>query len=165
MYDFTTNAVTSTTNPPLESPSPLIRRHNSISAVTPNKLPPPATKPPMRTSSLDLELFLLKSPFTSYTSLKDMLPSPHTAINSPTASSASSAAINSGYEISIRNRLVKQAAWAYLQPMSSSPGNSTAPNFLRRLCHSLSTFCHNLVSGLTRIFRRILHAFSGQVRT
>lgn len=51
-----------------------------------------------------------------YTSLKDLLPAA-AAINSPTA-------VSSCYEISIRNRLVKQAAWAYLQPMSSSPGTS-----------------------------------------
>jgi len=141
--------------------SPL-RRHNSISAITP-------TKPPIRTSSLDLELLLLKSPspFTSYTSLRDMLPSPH-AVNSPTASSAT---MNSGYEISIRNRLVKQAARSYLQPMSSSVGNSSAPNFLRRFWYRLSSANHltdcfsSMVSGFTRIFYQILHTFSGQVRT
>ncbi|MCI18305.1 hypothetical protein A2U01_0039459 [Trifolium medium] len=147
-----------------------LRRHNSISAITSNKLHPSSTKPPIRSSSLDLELLLLKSPLTSYTSLKDML-SPNAAVNSPTASSA---AINSGYEISIRNRLVKQAARAYLQPMSSSVGNSfnsSAPNFLHRIFHRLSSdnplvdCFSSLVSGFTRIFYRILHAFSGQVRT
>ncbi|CAK8544129.1 unnamed protein product [Lathyrus sativus] len=157
MSDSTTTAVT---------PSPSLRRHNSITAVTPNKLHRSAKKPPLRTTSLDLELLLLKSPYTSYTSLRDMLPSPHAAVNSPTGSSA---AINSGYEISIRNRLVKQAAWAYLQPMSSFPTNSSTPSFLSRLCHRLSSnsiiSCFSsMVSGFTRIFHQILHGFGGQVR-
>ncbi|XP_058739005.1 uncharacterized protein LOC131610931 [Vicia villosa] len=157
----------STTTAAVTSPSPTLRRHNSITAITPNKFHPSANKPPLRTTSLDLELLLLKSPYTSYTSLRDMLPSPHAAVNSPTTSSAT---INSGYEISIRNHLVKQAAWAYLQPMSSFPTNSSTPNFLRRLCHRLSssssiTSCFtSMVSGFTRIFHQILQAFRGQVR-
>ncbi|WJX84885.1 hypothetical protein P8452_67408 [Trifolium repens] len=139
-----------------------LRRHNSISSITSDKLLQSPTKPPIRTSSLDLELLLLKSPCTSYTSLKDML-SPNAAVNSPTASSA---AIN--YEIPIRNRLVKQAAWAYLQPMSSTVENSSAPNFLSRIFHRLSSdnplvdCFSSLVSGFTRIFCRIFHTFSGQ---
>lgn len=159
MSDSTTTAVS--------SPSPTLRRHNSITAITPNEFHRSAKKPPLRTTSLDLELLLLKSPYTSYTSLRDMLPSPHASVNSPTGSSA---AVNSGYEISIRNRLVKQAAWAYLQPMSSFPTNSSAPNFLSRLCHRFSsansiTSCFSsMVSGFTRIFRQILQAFRGQVR-
>jgi hypothetical protein len=94
--------------------------------------------------------------------------SPKAAVNSPTASSAN---INSGYEIPIRNRLVKQAAWAYLQPMSSTVENSSAPNFLSRIFHRLSSdnplvdCFSSLVSGFTRIFCRIFHTFSGQVRT
>ncbi|PNX95864.1 hypothetical protein L195_g019061 [Trifolium pratense] len=146
-----------------------LRRHNSISAITSNKFHPSSTKPPIRSSSLDLELLLLKSPLTSYTSLKDML-SPKADVNSPTAFAANT----SGFEISIRNRLVKQAARAYLQPMSSSVANSfssSAPNFLRRIFHRLSSdnpvvdCFRSLVSGFTRIFYRILHAFGGQVRT
>ncbi|GAU17477.1 hypothetical protein TSUD_340200 [Trifolium subterraneum] len=145
-----------------------IRRHNSLSVITPNKLLPSSSKPPIRSSSLDLELLLLKSsPVTSYTSLKDLL-SPNVAVNSPTASFA---AINSGYEISIRNRLVKQAARAYLQPMASSVGNSSPRNSFHRIVHCLSSnnslvdCFKSLVSGFTRIFYRILHAFRGQVRT
>ncbi|AES68060.1 hypothetical protein MTR_2g102560 [Medicago truncatula] len=68
-----------------------------------------------------------------------MLPSPH-AVNSPTTSSAT---MNSGYEISIRIRLVKQASGSYLHPMSSSVRDSSAPNFLRRLYHRVSSVNHN----------------------
>ncbi|RZC78561.1 hypothetical protein C5167_002999 [Papaver somniferum] len=76
-------------------------------------------------SSLDFELFSFKPSSSSqddkYTSLKDLMPySLSAAIQSPTGSM-----ILPCYEISIRNRLVKQAAWAYLQPMSSSPVSVT----------------------------------------
>ncbi|WJX79564.1 hypothetical protein P8452_62673 [Trifolium repens] len=146
------------------TPTSTLRRHNSISAITSDKLLQSPRKPPIRTSSVDLELLLLKSPCTSYTSLKDLL-SPKAAVNSPTASSAN---INSGYEIPIRNRLVKQAAWAYLQPMSSTVENSSARNFFGRIFNRLSSDnplvdCFNsLVSGFTRFFCRIFHTFSGQ---
>ncbi|CAK9180785.1 unnamed protein product [Ilex paraguariensis] len=60
----------------------------------------------------------------SYTSLKDLLPS--MAVQSPTAQPQAQS------NISIRNRLVKQAAWAYLQPMSVSP-DSAGDSFLHRL--------------------------------
>ncbi|XP_057438890.1 uncharacterized protein LOC130730795 [Lotus japonicus] len=154
--------------------TPTLHRRNSIAAVTPSKFSREATPPPLRTTSLDLAS--LKSPFTSsaYTSLRDMLPSPYAAVNSPTAASAAS----SGYEISIRNHLVKQAAWAYLQPMSSaSPASSSSsvPRFLRRLCHppcsakplvTCFSFLYNhLVSGVASIFHRILHTLRGQVTT
>lgn len=107
---------------------------------------------------LNLELLSLKGS-ESYTSLKDLLPSSASpsAVNSPTAATAAS----SGYEISIRNRLVKQAAWAYLQPMSSTSGPS-GPNFLRRLCLKLSPcpcfsfFTHTLIPCLSQAFRRTL---------
>ncbi|CAN6577319.1 unnamed protein product [Malus baccata var. baccata] len=102
---------------------------------------------------LDLELLSLKSS-KSYTSLRDLLPS-SAAVNSPTVASAN----NSGCEISIRNRLVKQAAWAYLQPMSSTSGPS-GPNFLRRLCLKLSPclsfFTHCVVPFLSQALRRTL---------
>ncbi|KAI3867823.1 hypothetical protein MKW92_020748 [Papaver armeniacum] len=76
-------------------------------------------------SSLDFELFSFKpssslsSQDDKYTSLKDLMPYSLSAVQSPTGSM-----IQPCYEIPIRNRLVKQAAWAYLQPMSSSPGSS-----------------------------------------
>ncbi|KAJ8899112.1 hypothetical protein K2173_010454 [Erythroxylum novogranatense] len=119
--------------------TPPIRRSNSIatSVMIPVKLTLPSK--PLRTSSLDLpytngvasspptglglELVSAKSSLT-YTSLKDVLV--FSSVNSPTAVSGSAC------EISIRNRLVKQAAWAYLQPMSSSP-SSSGTHFLHRV--------------------------------
>ncbi|KAL7594544.1 cell wall integrity and stress response component 2 [Lactuca sativa] len=67
-------------------------------------------------SSVDFELIAIKP--TCYTSLRDILPSPTSFVQSPKAACS---AVHSGYEISIKNHLVKQAAWAYLQPMSTFP--------------------------------------------
>ncbi|KAI3798327.1 hypothetical protein L1987_33598 [Smallanthus sonchifolius] len=83
-------------------------------------------------SSADYELVSLKP--ASYTSLRDILPSTVTFVQSPKPPSFT---VNSGYEISIRNRLVKQAAWAYLQPMSTSPGAGGSTVF-HRLWNRLS---------------------------
>lgn len=100
----------------------------------------------------------------TYTSLKDLLPPfSFAAINSPTA--ASSSAGRSCYEISIRNPLVKQAAWAYLQPMSASPGSS-GPSFIHRLwlrlCSPvnscLNLIGHHVISCIVRAFHQILRA-------
>nr|GMD42906.1 Formin-like protein [Ipomoea batatas]GMD44397.1 Formin-like protein [Ipomoea batatas] len=76
----------------------------------------------------DFELFSIKP--VNYTSLKDLLPG-GAAVNSPRPMTPGSH--HGSAEILIRNRLVKQAAWAYLQPMSTSP-DSSAGTFLRRLC-------------------------------
>lgn len=160
-----------------------LRRRNSISTpiVVPSNLSfstiPPVTKPLYSSSfpnqngivspppqPLDLELVSFKNSL-AYTSLRDLIPSsPGGLIHSPTAASA----VNSGYEISIRNRLVKQAAWAYLQPMSSSPG-SVGTNFFHRLWLRLSAqnplstclgfFNRHLIPTLTRVFDRILRVF------
>ncbi|KAE8657781.1 hypothetical protein F3Y22_tig00116982pilonHSYRG00055 [Hibiscus syriacus] len=150
-----------------------LRRHNSISTPVqvPAKLtlwtPKPlqiATSLPYgcaAPSPLDLELISLKASSASYTSLKDILPSPVVAINSPTAAGS---AANSGYEILIRNRLVKQAAWAYLQPMSATP-DSSGNHLFRQLWLRFSSqnpissclrfFNHKLVPCLTRLVDRI----------
>ncbi|KAK7345264.1 hypothetical protein VNO77_15862 [Canavalia gladiata] len=124
-------------------------------------------------SHLNLDSLSIKSP--SYTSLKDVLPF-SAAVNSPTASAAG------GHHILIRNRLVKQAAWAYLQPMSTSPSGPSGPHFFHRIRHRfssssssssssrrnplaccLSFLCHHLVPCFTRILHQILHAIRGQV--
>ncbi|KAK7392660.1 hypothetical protein VNO78_21104 [Psophocarpus tetragonolobus] len=89
----------------------------------------------------------------SYTSLKDVLPFSGAAHQN----------------VSIRNRLVKQAAWAYLQPMSTSPSGPAGPHLFRRLHNRFSsstrhnnnplTFLyHHILPSLTRTLRRILHA-------
>ncbi|KAF3441592.1 hypothetical protein FNV43_RR15507 [Rhamnella rubrinervis] len=167
------------------NPHPLLssnlRRRNSIATSVPASLTLPLTHPiteSLHSSSfpnqngamapppppLDFELVSLKSSL-AYTSLKDLIPtSPGGFVNSPTAASAA----NSGYEISIRNRLVKQAAWAYLQPMSSSPGSS-GTHFFHRFWLKLSgrnpvTAClgfinQHVIPTLFRAFDGILRAF------
>ncbi|KAK3025882.1 hypothetical protein RJ639_041679 [Escallonia herrerae] len=101
--------------------------------------------------SADFELISIRP--TSYTSLKDLLPSA-AAVQSPTAPAAS----QSGYEITIRNRLVKQAAWAYLQPMSTSP-DSAGQGFLHRLWVRISG------AGLFRFVDRVVtRAFDWMLR-
>ncbi|TKY61937.1 hypothetical protein E2542_SST11791 [Spatholobus suberectus] len=146
-------ADSTTTHVPPESPP--LRRRNSITAISATKLSVPATLPQRTTS---LELVSLKP--SSYTSLRDMLPPPNVAVNSPTASAYS------GHEISIRNRLVKQAAWAYLQPMSASPGGSSTPHFLRRLSAACLGFLyHHIVPVVSRFFRRMFRAFRVHVCT
>ncbi|KAG4996435.1 hypothetical protein JHK85_027874 [Glycine max] len=103
---------------------------------------------------LNLDPLFLKTP--SYTSLKDVLPFSAAACNSPAAS-------HHQY-VSIRNRLVKQAAWAYLQPMSISPSGPSGPHFFRHFYNRFSSPTHNnnpLTTCLSFIYRtlhRILHA-------
>ncbi|KAG5243921.1 early nodulin [Salix suchowensis] len=155
--------------PPLSQVATL-RRRNSIamSVVIPTKLSllsstfPPSHLKGAIPSPLDISLLSQKSS-SSYTSLKDLL-LPSATVNSPTASNSTT---TSAYEISIRNRLVKHAAWAYLQPMSSSP-DSSGTHFLRRLWLGFSiknpiTACFRFLSGhvipsITSAFDRILHA-------
>ncbi|ESW17801.1 hypothetical protein PHAVU_007G269600 [Phaseolus vulgaris] len=95
---------------------------------------------------LNLDSLSVKTP--SYTSLRDVLPYSGAAVNSPAANH---------YNVSIRNRLVKQAAWAYLQPMSTSPSGPSGPHFFRRspLAACLSFLHHHT----TRILHRILQLF------
>nr|XP_011467253.1 PREDICTED: uncharacterized protein LOC105352291 [Fragaria vesca subsp. vesca] len=130
----TSSTSTTPTNKPRHSCS--FPTQNGSAATTPRHRPP----------QLDLEFLSLKSS-ESYTSLKDLLPSSSfAAVQSPTPNSATT-----GYQISIRNRLVKQAAWAYLQPMSSTSGPS-GPHLLRRVWLKCST-C------LSRILHRLLPCF------
>ena len=157
-------------------PSSNLRRRNSISAgAIPSKLTLPSnahyscsfprpngvgvssstssSSPRSSFPAVDFELISLKS--LSYTSLKDLLPST-SVVQSPTAAGA---AAGSCHEISIRNHLVKQAAWAYLQPMSASPGS--LPGFstecLRnRVCTCLGFINSRIISAIIRAFDRIL---------
>lgn len=108
---------------------------------------------------VDFELLSIKP--LSYTSLKDLLPpSSYPAVQSPTTSSSAPGG-GSGYEISIRNRLVKQAAWAYLQPMSTSPDSSSSSagrQFLHRLWARISGLLRFFSRSLTRAFDWVLRA-------
>ncbi|XP_042519604.1 uncharacterized protein LOC122093350 [Macadamia integrifolia] len=114
----------------------------------------------------DLELISLRTR-TNYTSLKDLLPSsPAAGIQSPRAVPG----VESGYEICIRNRLVKQAAWAYLQPKSVTPGSSGRHffqriwdrfQFLREYLRNSVNACFEflnqyVVSKIARVFDRLL---------
>ncbi|KAK4801189.1 hypothetical protein SAY86_021676 [Trapa natans] len=82
----------------------------------------------------------------AYTSLRDILPTLSSpTIKSPTA--AASASGRSSYEIPIRNRLVKQAAWAYLRPVSASAdssGSSLVQRLWLRLYSSVNA-CLNVI--------------------
>lgn len=143
-----------------QQPPPHPRRRNSMSTKITIPLPdrrlhsclPNGSR---SSSSPSFELISLKSPptsssSTSYTSIKDLLPSTAAIINSPTAGSAA----NPFHEISIRNRLVKQAACAYLQPMSSSP-DSSGPQFFSRIMLKLCS-AHDSISHCFRLFTRFL---------
>ncbi|XP_010246557.1 PREDICTED: uncharacterized protein LOC104589812 [Nelumbo nucifera] len=149
--------------------SSTLRRRNSIASSLPIKLDlPPVLSSSFpngdKSSSLpnDFELVSLQS--QTYTSLRDLMPSsPGAVVQSPTGPGS-----QSGYEISIKNRLVKQAAWAYLQPMSS-PVDSSGRHFFRRMWTKFSgEYLRNSVSAcigfinrkiiprITRVFDRLL---------
>eukprot|EP00262_Sarcandra_glabra_P020724 TRINITY_DN8404_c0_g1_i1.p1 TRINITY_DN8404_c0_g1~~TRINITY_DN8404_c0_g1_i1.p1 ORF type:complete len:170 (+),score=0.66 TRINITY_DN8404_c0_g1_i1:134-643(+) len=155
-----------------DSPANL-RRRNSNPSPVPTKLDLPAK--PQSSSfptangdnrsflTVDFELVNLKP--MSYTSLKDLMPSSPAAIQSPTAAGA-----GNWNEISIRNRLVKQAAWAYLQPMAVSPESSNQ-HFFHRIRNRFSSEFRNPVNAclgfinfrviptIARAFNRLLGAF------
>ncbi|KAK1410981.1 hypothetical protein QVD17_37524 [Tagetes erecta] len=135
----------------IDTPSTLILHHPSSSSssynTTTSSLTTTTTTSSSASSSADYELVSLKPP--SYTSLRDILPSTTTTfINSPKPPSFTS---NSTYEISIRNRLVKQAAWAYLQPMSTSPGSPGSTVF-HRLWNRLSVAVLQLITHICSCF-------------
>ncbi|KAK9723590.1 hypothetical protein RND81_05G010400 [Saponaria officinalis] len=130
----------------LPNGNPRLRHQNSYKLS--NSSPSPPTLPDMD--------FHAKFPATeSYTSLKDIIPSSPSSMLSPTLPTSTTTAgcagmtsptFGSGYEISIRNRLVKQAAWAYLQPtVPSSPSSSS-----RCVCFSGECF-----GPIIDVFRRI----------
>lgn len=101
-----------------------------------------------RTSLSDLELLTIKpnAPPT-YTSIKDLL-LPVNAVNSPKPNTPYQA--QPGTDICIRNRLVQQAAWAYLQPMSTSSGSS-AQSFFRRIWPRVSEFVVRVFDWVVRV--------------
>ncbi|KAK6944093.1 hypothetical protein RJ641_025195 [Dillenia turbinata] len=156
--------------------TPTLKRRNSIptsTVVVPSKLNLPI-KPQSSSfnsnsngvlSAVDFELVPLNS--LSYTSIRDLLPPSPSGIHSPTSASCVGAAACG--QISIRNRLVKQAAWAYLQPMSTSPdsavsGSGSGFGFFHRLWIQLSgeTLKHYVKSCfafISRAFNHLLRVF------
>lgn len=83
----------------------------------------------------DIAMITVES--VSYTSLKDLLPlspSSTAAITSPTNNS-------SWHEIPIKNPLVKQAALAYLQPMSSPPEVGGSRGFFGKFKDTVCCCC------------------------
>ncbi|VVB05478.1 unnamed protein product [Arabis nemorensis] len=98
--------------------------------------------------TLDLELVSVDKssddPLPFYTSLKDILPSTTTTVDSPDVSSTA------GPTILIRNRLVKQAACAYLQP--STPTPSSNPSFIRRVSSFFCRLCSAFFDSLLQLF-------------
>ncbi|WCJ39926.1 hypothetical protein M5689_020873 [Euphorbia peplus] len=77
--------------------------------------PKPATDHNPLTSQISDKEITPSQSGSSYTSLKDILPT------SPPTSSSSTLHNSSWHEIPIKNHLVKQAALAYLQPACSLP--------------------------------------------
>lgn len=149
-----------TTTLTLEPSTTTLRRRNSI--ATSVVLPKKTTTTPTDTHIKRLSFTTIpndvvhvpqlshesesSSSLVSYISLRDLLPS----VTPPSSVAAS------GYDISIRNRLVKQAAWAYLQPMSSSPTSSSSSScFIRLVLPYIGFFCRRLTSGFSWIFNCI----------
>ncbi|CAI9760864.1 unnamed protein product [Fraxinus pennsylvanica] len=130
--------------------------HNSSSSSSTTTITNSASASLLSSSSSsfpsdDLELLSIKPASHRYTSLKDLLPS--VAVNSPRPSVPHQVQLGSG--ICIRNRLVKQAAWAYLQPMSTSP-DSAGNGFLHRVWPCVAAFFDFVNRQIVRVFDWIL---------
>ncbi|KAJ8630522.1 hypothetical protein MRB53_023845 [Persea americana] len=80
----------------------------------------------------------------SYTSLRDLL------LSSPRPSPCAISV--SCHDITIRNRLVKHAAWAYLQPMSR-PMRSNGQDFFKLVRNRLSLFAAFLKRAAGWVYR------------
>ncbi|CAA0822527.1 Unknown protein [Striga hermonthica] len=123
----------------------LLSDHNSSTSTSTTTTSAAATSSSSSFPSDDLDLLSIKPASHSYTSIRDLLPA--AAVNSPKPGPA--LMTPPGSDICIRNRLVKQAAWAYLQPMSTSPGSSGG-GFLRRLWPRAAEFIDFVRRGLAR---------------
>ncbi|KAI3441189.1 uncharacterized protein J3R85_002433 [Psidium guajava] len=98
----------------------------------------------------DIEMIAFQS--VTYTSLRDLLPA-----SPPPPSGASATNNSSWYEIPIKNPLVKHAALAYLQPMSSPP-EVGEKGLLGKLKDSCGCFCW-LGDILSRVLREVFGSF------
>ncbi|OVA15965.1 hypothetical protein BVC80_1823g20 [Macleaya cordata] len=90
-------------------------------------------------------------PSITYTSLRDMLPPPLSTGQS-------------FHEIPIKNRLVKQAAWAYLQPMSNSPESDEHDRCLGNCVENQINGCFVFIKeNVLRAFRGLFRGIFRQV--
>lgn len=121
-------------------PSPLQRRNSIATTVVPAELDIPTEDLNRQTVALDLAT----ERRLSYTSLKDLIPS----FSRSFIQSSPGGSNQSCHEISIRNRLVKQAAWAYLQPVAPSPAPSGS--------HFFHGVCSRFLPNCLAFFRRHL---------
>lgn len=142
---------------PMKSPiRPHLRRWNSIATSIVLASPKSAAsgrnlRAATLSSSDDLELLPLKPASHAYSSLKDLLPSIGT-VNSPQLKTTPL-----GSDICIRNRLVKQAARAYLTPMSAFP-TTADDNFFRRLWTGVAALIDLFCSAAVRILDGAIRA-------
>ncbi|KAK9286628.1 hypothetical protein L1049_015028 [Liquidambar formosana] len=106
----------------------------------------------------DIEMISIHS--LTYTSLKDLLPARSPA-RSPSMATITSPTHNSSWhEIPIKNPLVKHAAWAYLQPMSTPPESDDRNFFLKlkdKCCYGCGIGCFAyfgevLLQGIKQVF-------------
>ncbi|XP_058087762.1 uncharacterized protein LOC131234807 [Magnolia sinica] len=137
------NSISSVAPTKLDLPMGSLGRRNSISSMVTTKLDLPSKAHHPQSSSfpiagdkrypaVDFELVALTIRPLSYTSLKDLITSSSSSLGVGLCPSSPGVATHSCHDISIRNRLVKQAAWAYLQPMAASP-DSAGRDFFRRV--------------------------------
>ncbi|XVF46978.1 hypothetical protein PTKIN_Ptkin03bG0072200 [Pterospermum kingtungense] len=97
--------------------------------------------------------------FTSYTSLKDLIPSRKGSNNNPYSKGLTRESVNG---IPITNLPVKEGSWADLPPMPEVlPSESSCASFSE---HFFSFVSDNLMSSFTASFRFIASAFDKFLR-
>lgn len=145
--------------PPSTSPVTPLRRRNSIATTTAAITSDiPFAIDSSTPTSFDFELITLKpSSFVAYTSLRDILSSPSSSsFNIPSINGGISPGVSTVGDISIRNPLVKRAAWSYLQATApTSSEDSPGSQFLRRIWLHFSAGIQFLRRMIDWIFQSI----------
>ncbi|KAF8045770.1 hypothetical protein N665_4448s0002 [Sinapis alba] len=147
--------------PPSTSPATPLRRRISVATPTPvitSNIPFAIESSSTTPSSFDFDLISIKPPaFVAYTSLRDIISSPsNSSVKLPSINGCSSPVLSTVGDISIRDPLVKQAAWSYLQAtaQTSSEDSPGCRQFLRRVWLHFSAG----VQLLRRVFDWILRS-------
>ncbi|EOY33338.1 hypothetical protein QUC31_018997 [Theobroma cacao] len=107
-------------------------------------------------AALDSELDSSSPLISTYTSLKDLMPSSKGSQSQNNPYSAGST-IASAYEIPITNLLVKKAAWVYLQPMALPPNSSSTTPKEHILCRAWVEVKSPVKACFRFIRRTIIH--------